>query len=362
MGTRQPEIRNLALGPNEPLEERIRALVEPRFAVAFDEAAESALRIVGPRELERTGSTALQHHRMRVALTPLLAIVPLDAPMSLVRECFRNGAADVIGYEELEDGLLRAIERAIRDADPSRGCGDHAELAESLRRRAGELERALRQLRQGYDETLAALVRALDVREHETASHSHRVAAYAVLLGLRSELGEDELETLYRGALLHDIGKIGIPDAVLLKPDTLSDTEWRVMRTHAEIGGNVLRSIGFLRSASDVPLSHHEAWNGSGYPAGLEGREIPLHARIFAVVDSYDAIRSERSYKCAYSHDHAVELLLGDAGVRLDPELAERFVAEPEETWKALEAASAGGSLTFEATLEACRSIEGDRS
>ncbi len=362
MGTRRPEIRSLALGPDEPLEERIRALVEPRFAVASDEAVEPALRIVGPRELERTGSEALQRHRMRVAVTPLIAIVPLDAPMSLVRECFRNGAADVIGYEELEDGLLRTIERAIRDADPARGCGDSEERAESLRRRAGELERALRQLRQGYDETLAALVRALDVRERETASHSHRVAAYAVLLGLRSELREDELETLYRGALLHDIGKIGIPDAVLLKPDTLDDAEWRVMRTHAEIGGNVLRSIGFLRDASDVPLSHHEAWDGSGYPAGLAGRQIPLHARIFAVVDSYDAIRSERSYKRAHSHDHAVGLLLGDAGVRLDPELAERFVAEPQGSWKTLEAASAGGSLTLEATLEACRSLGGGPS
>jgi putative nucleotidyltransferase with HDIG domain len=360
VGKNAAQRRGLVLGPDEPLEERIRALIEARFEVSADEVADGDLRIVGPRELERHGPEALRRHRMRATVTPLLSIVPLDAPMSLVRECFRMGAADVIGYEELEEGLLTAIERAIHDAEPARGCGDSDELAESLRRRASELERALRQLRQGYDETLAALVRSLDVRERETASHSHRVAAYAVLLGLRTELGEDELETLYRGALLHDIGKIGIPDAVLLKPDALSDAEWRVMRTHAEIGADVLRSIGFLRDASDVPGSHHEAWDGTGYPAGIEGREIPLHARIFAVVDSYDAIRSARSYKSAHPHDHAVELLLGDAGVRLDPELVEHFVGEPEQSWKTLEAASSAGSLTFEAALEACRSLEAD--
>jgi len=277
-----------------------------------------------------------------------------------VRDCFRGGAGDVIGYEELDESLLRTIERLIRDArgepdDP--GGADAAELAASARRRTAELERALHQIRQGYDETLAALVRSLDVREHETASHSHRVAIYSLRLGLRHELGEDELETLYRGALLHDIGKIGIPDAVLLKPGELCDEEWDVMRTHAALGADLVRSIGFLREASDVPLSHHEAWDGSGYPAGLAGCEIPLHARIFAVADSYDAIRSARSYKSARSHARALELILGDAGARLDPELVTSFVAEPGETWKALESVASGGSLTFEAALEACRAL-----
>ncbi len=337
-------------------------LVETRFEIDTTECVDAALRIVGPRELERTGPAALKRHRLRWPVTPLLAIVPLDAPMDLVRECFRSGAADVIGYEELDEGLLPGLERAIADARGARGSGDREELAESLRRRAGELERALRQLRQGYDETLAALVRALDVRERETASHSHRVATYAVLLGLRNELGEEELETLYRGALLHDIGKIGIPDAVLLKPDSLSEAEWQVMRTHAEIGADVLRSIGFLREASDVPQSHHEAWDGSGYPAGLRGREIPLHARIFAIVDTYDAIRSARSYKPAHPHGHAVELMLSDAGVRLDPDLVGTFVAEPPGSWQTLEAVAAGKSSTFEAALEACRALEGDPS
>ncbi|MBW2282417.1 MAG: HD-GYP domain-containing protein [Deltaproteobacteria bacterium] len=357
--------RGLALGPDEPLEERIRARVEPRFEIRVDAESPARddveLRIVGPRELEHAGSDALRRHRLRAAVTPLLVIVPPHATVSAVRDCFRSGAGDVIGYEELDESLLPTLERLIGDARaaaPSSADGaDAVELAASARRRASELERALHQVREGYDETLAALVRSLDVRERETASHSHRVAIYSVRLGLREELGEDELETLYRGALLHDIGKIGIPDAVLLKPGELCDEEWKVMRTHAALGADLVRSIGFLREASDVPLSHHEAWDGSGYPSGLAGTEIPLHARIFAIADSYDAIRSARAYKSARSHEQALEQLLGDAGARLDPELVAHFVSEPLETWKELESVASGASLTFEAALEACRAL-----
>ncbi|MFQ5514945.1 MAG: HD-GYP domain-containing protein [Myxococcota bacterium] len=221
---------------------------------------------------------------------------------------------------------------------------------------ARELAAALDALKHAYDETLAALVAALDHRERETAGHSQRVALYAVWLGLHIGLHEEELENLYRGALLHDIGKIGIPDAVLLKPGPFTPEEWDVMQGHARIGAEILSRISFLKPASDVPLAHHEAWDGSGYPAGLRGLAIPLHARIFAIVDSYDAIRTERPYKAAQPHEQAVARLRSAAGQRLDPELVGTFVGVAGDVWDGLAGRTEQGS-SFETVLEICRPL-----
>src|SRR5262245_23448891 len=315
------------------------------------------LRIVGPAELAAQGPRVLRRHRMRFPRTPALAIHAADASALLVRECFRAGAGDVIAAEELQAELHRSVEALLLRFSARRDRDRETELlASELGKHARDLEAALERLRESYDQTLNALVAAVDMRERETAFHSQRVAAYSVLVGLRLGLDDTELENLYRGALLHDIGKIGTPDAVLLKPGKFTEEEWVVMRRHAESGGRMLDSIGFLREASDVPHSHHEAWNGGGYPAKLAGEAIPLHARIFAVVDSYDAIRSKRPYKEPMTHAQALEQLDHASGKRLDPELVVVFKREPEATWSEIEK-SLEGVITFSTCIATCRRL-----
>ena len=317
------------------------------------------VRLVGPAELAADGVRGLRRRRMRPQRGPLLVIVPDDASRELVRECFRAGAQDVLALGEAPHCLVPAIWRAFERADSRADLpGETGEVAAELGRRARQIESALQQLQHSYDQTLEALVSALDLREQETADHSLRVALYALRLALRLGVPEASLRDLYHGALLHDIGKIGIPDYVLLKPGRLSEAEWQIMRTHARLGGDMLGAISFLSAACDVPLSHHEAWDGSGYPMGTAGAEIPLHARIFAVVDTYDALRSERPYKRAHSHAESVPLLVEAAGSRLDPAIVERFAQEPAESWEQL-AASAPRERGFAGAVAAARSLPG---
>jgi hypothetical protein len=291
------------------------------------------VRLVGPAELAAHGVHGVQRLYALEPHTSLLVIVPDGASRELVRECFRAGARDVLMLAEAPRCLAAALRRALEDVGTAL---------------------ALEQLRGSYEQTLKALVSAIDLREQETADHSMRVALYALRLALGLHLSEASLRDLYHGALLHDIGKIGIPDGVLLKPGPLSEPEWETMRTHAQLGGEILGAISFLSPARDVPLCHHEAWDGSGYPAGLAGESIPLHARVFAVVDTYDALRSRRPYKRAHSHTEAVALLRRAAGLRLDPEIVERFAAEPAECWERL-AVSAAAEHDFPGALAAAR-------
>jgi HD-GYP domain-containing protein (c-di-GMP phosphodiesterase class II) len=317
-----------------------------------------SLRLVGPAELDEGGTRILRQHRASWPNIPLIVLVSRDAPAEQVRDCFREGAHNVVHVDEIEASLARIAREALERAASRRSHEDEAQrMASELGKRAREVEAALDALKAAYDQTLAALVTALDLRERETACHSQRVAVYSVLVGLRIGLEGPELENLFRGALLHDIGKIGIPDAVLLKPSSFSAEEWKIMRGHTKIGADILRGISFLSPASDVPLAHHEAWEGGGYPAGLRATKIPLHARIFAVVDSYDAIRSERPYKAARAHAEAIESLRESAGKRLDPTLVECFAEEPEQTWEQLER-GLRNALTFEHALRACQAVK----
>jgi response regulator RpfG family c-di-GMP phosphodiesterase len=345
----------VGLAHEDPELPELRAWVEPEFAVRIGETAPCDVRVVGPAELASGGVRALRRHRLRAERAPLVVVVADSTPVALVRDCFRAGAADVVALSEAPRALAGVLRRAVDQAGMVRERDqDTAALATELGKRARQVESALEQLEQSYDETLKALVSALDLREQETADHSMRVALYALRLGLRLPVAEEALRDLYHGALLHDIGKIGIPDHVLLKPGSLSDAEWSVMRTHPRLGSEILSGISFLRSARDVPLCHHEAWDGSGYPAGMAGADIPLHARIFAVVDSYDALRSERPYKPACSHDEALPHLQRAAGRRLDPRIVACFAGEAPEIWERL-AASASRQSGFAGALDASR-------
>jgi putative nucleotidyltransferase with HDIG domain len=193
-----------------------------------------------------------------------------------------------------------------------------------------------------YHGTVRALVAALDAREHDTGRHSERVCAYAVRIGREMGLAPTALRSLALGALLHDIGKIGVPDAILLKPGKLSEEEWSCMREHPEQGARILNSTPFLREAVQVVRFHHERVDGAGYPCGLSGDRIPLAARIFAVADVYDALTSRRPYRQPLSHSEALYHIKRGAGTQFDPQVVASFARIPVAEW--VRAVEPGGS------------------
>jgi putative nucleotidyltransferase with HDIG domain len=181
-------------------------------------------------------------------------------------------------------------------------------------------------LAQAYDATLESWSRMLDLRDRETGDHTQRVVDLSVRLGQAMGLEPEALLYLRRGALLHDIGKMGTPDSILLKPGPLTDAEMLVMRRHPEVAYTMLADIDFLRPALDVPYAHHEKWDGSGYPRALQGEQIPLSARIFAVVDVWDALSSDRPYRSAWPPEKVYYHLREAAGSHFDPAVVEAFL------------------------------------
>ena len=183
------------------------------------------------------------------------------------------------------------------------------------------LQRSNRELSLAYDATIAGWSRALDLRDHATEGHSQRVAEITVKLARLFGLSEAELVQVRWGALLHDIGKMGVPDEILRKEDSLTETEWAIIKHHPVLAYELLAPIRYLRAALDIPYAHHEKWDGSGYPRGLKGEQIPLAARIFAVVDVWDALRSERSYRVSWPVERVRAHLVSLAGTHLDPQV-----------------------------------------
>ena len=196
---------------------------------------------------------------------------------------------------------------------------DNAQMFENLQRSNLELTLA-------YDATIEGWSRALDLRDHETEGHTQRVTALTLELAREMGLSETELVSMRRGALLHDIGKVGIADSILRKPGALNHEEREAMCLHTQYAYQMLAPIAFLRSAIDIPYCHHEKWDGTGYPRGIKGEEIPLAARIFSVVDVWDALRSERPYKKAWTAEETCEQIRGMAGTHFDPDVVAAFL------------------------------------
>jgi response regulator RpfG family c-di-GMP phosphodiesterase len=195
----------------------------------------------------------------------------------------------------------------------------HFDLIERLRR-------ANREVIQSYDATIQGWSRALELRDQETQGHSQRVTEMTLKLAVAMQYPESGLVHIRRGALLHDIGKMGIPDGSLLKPGPLNAAEWEIMRQHPQYAYDLLKGISFLEEALEIPYCHHEKWNGTGYPRGLKGEEIPLAARIFSVVDVWDALRSERCYQEAWPAEKALDYIRKQAGTFFDPQVVEVFL------------------------------------
>jgi putative nucleotidyltransferase with HDIG domain len=201
-------------------------------------------------------------------------------------------------------------------------------LSES-RQQAKQLEAAYEELEVTYDQTLTSLMSALDARDRETEGHSTRVSRLTCLLAEEIGLSDPHLKAIERGALLHDIGKIGISDTVLHKPGKLTEAEWKTMRIHPDIGARIVEGIPFLQDSLAVIRYHHERWDGSGYPIGLKGEEIPIQARIFAVADVFDALTSRRSYRSKSSAEEAIDYIKEQAGILFDPLIVEALTRLP---------------------------------
>jgi PAS domain S-box-containing protein len=198
------------------------------------------------------------------------------------------------------------------------------------------LQRSNQELTQAYDTTLEGWARALELRDRETEGHTRRVTDLTLRLARRLGINDDDLINIYRGVLLHDIGKMGVPDQILKKTGPLTELEWEEMRTHPQLAYDLLSPITYLRSSLDIPYCHHEHWDGSGYPRGLQGEQIPLSARIFSVVDIWDALLSDRPYRKAWPRQKVLEYLRQISGSMLDPRIAETFLmmvsdSTPEE-------------------------------
>ncbi len=188
-----------------------------------------------------------------------------------------------------------------------------------------------KRLKQVYESTLQGWARALELRDHETEGHSRRVTQIAVALAQKVDVPKEELKFIRWGALLHDVGKMSVPDSILLKPDKLSNEEFETIKEHPEIAKKLLEEIPYLENALSIPYFHHERWDGSGYPSGLKGEEIPLPARIFSVIDVWDALLSARPYKQAWSREDTLNYLDQNAGVLFDPAIVKAFFELADE-------------------------------
>lgn len=196
-----------------------------------------------------------------------------------------------------------------------------------LARARQETMDANRALREAYDATIEALTYAIDLKDEGTEGHSRRAAGLALDFARWLHIPEDQLEHIYRGALLHDIGKIGVSDAILLKRENLTEKEWNIMRQHADYAYHLLSRIEYLKPALDIPWCHHERWDGSGYPRGIAGESIPLSARLFAIVDAFDALIYDRPYHKGIPVEDALQEIERSAGTHFDPLLVSQFVA-----------------------------------
>ena len=225
----------------------------------------------------------------------------------------------------------RVIDFAAHDANLCRTFSAQVALAVQNAKLHEAARAAAEELSSAYEATLEGWSLALEMRDQETLGHTKRAARLACELAGALGVSEEDMRHMRRGALLHDIGKMVVPDAVLHKPGPLNDAEWALMRAHPVVAQEFLSRIEYLRPALDIPYCHHERWDGSGYPRGLKGTAIPLAARIFAVIDVYDALTSDRPYRSAWTPEAALEHIVNQAGRHFDPAVVEIFAARADE-------------------------------
>lgn len=249
-------------------------------------------------------------------------------------QAMRCGADDYLVKPLLESAVLASLERALHKRELEQQIENYRQhLEEIVAERTGQLREALQQIEHSYENTLQALGAAIDLRDNDTAGHSQRVCRYSLEIARAMGWPDKQLGSLARGAYLHDIGKLGVPDGILLKPGPLTADERKLMQRHAQIGYDLVKDIAFLADAAEIVLAHHERYDGGGYPRGLKGDEILLSARIFAVADTLDAITSDRPYRRASSFESGRETIRHLSGSQFDPRVVSVFLCVPEATW-----------------------------
>jgi putative nucleotidyltransferase with HDIG domain len=343
-----PQERILVVDDEESVRGVVAALLERSgYSATLTESAEEAIArlqqdpdydlILSDIMMPGTdGLTLLDHICADHPGMPVVMLSAID-DIHVVTSAFRRGAVDY---------LLKPFERAEFESIVMRGV-EHGRLRKQnttyrqnlesiVTSRTGRLRSTMQDLERSYDITLEAMGDALDLRDEETEGHSRRVTAYTVALAQAMGLEADELRVIARGAFLHDIGKIATPDSILLKPGKLSDEEMAIMKEHCERGYEMVRKIPFLREAAEIVYAHQERFDGTGYPRGLQGEEIPLGARIFAIADSLDAMTSDRPYRKGTTFAAATEEIVRCAGQQFDPQIVDVFLAVSNETWSEL--------------------------
>jgi len=308
-------VRELRRGGYDPLSQRVETAAAMRAALA---AGTWDLVVSDHSVLQFDSLAALNIVKESGNDTPFIIVSGTIGEERAV-EAMKAGASDYLMKGKLAR-LIPVVDRELADVKERRArrAAEH-----TVRERE---QQAVLELADAYEATLEGWARALDLRDRETEGHSRRVTEMTVRLARKMGVNEETCVHIRRGALLHDIGKMGIPDSILLKPSPLTPDEWEIMRRHPAYARDFLAPIEYLRAALDIPYCHHEKWDGTGYPRGLKGEEIPLAARMFAAVDIWDALRSERPYRPAWSDEQAREHLTSLSGTHLDPDVAGAFL------------------------------------
>jgi cyclic di-GMP phosphodiesterase len=281
---------------------------------------------------------------------PHLPVVMVSAihDISVAIDSMRRGAYDYLLKPFEREHLIATVQRALDHRQALQDNHNYQQnLEQVVRARTEMLRQAMEDLEHSYDVTLEALGDALDLKDSETEGHSKRVTAYTIALARAIGISPSEIKVIARGAFLHDIGKMAIPDEILRKPGKLTAEEEEIMRDHCSRGYHILRKIPFLSEAAAIVYTHQEHFDGGGYPSGLRGSEIPIGARIFAVADTLDAITSDRPYRNAQSFDMAREEILRCSGTQFDPAVVDIFLKIPNELWHELRNEINGQSRHF---------------
>jgi putative nucleotidyltransferase with HDIG domain len=279
------------------------------------------------------GMELLSEARRRYPHVAFLVTTGVDDVEVGVR-AMRSGADDYLVKPLQEGAVVAGLERALQKRHLEQQVECYRQhLEEMVSERTSQLQVALRKIESSYEETLKALASAIDLRDSETAGHSYRVCQYSLETARAMGLPGEKLRVIAQGGYLHDIGKLGIPDSILLKPGPLTSDERKLMQQHVEIGFDLVKGIPFLADAAEIILAHHERYDGSGYPRGLRAHEIPMGARIFAVADTLDAITSDRPYRRASPMETGRETVRCESGRQFDPEIVSTFLSIPEEAW-----------------------------
>jgi len=300
----------------------------------------SPLEALAAIELERPDVIIADYVMPEVNGIAFLELSVTRSPESARILCSAHTNLDVALHAVNAGQVHRIIPKPPREVEFVSAVRQAAETV-GLRRKNEELTAALRRqnlhlediVRERTEALLQGFVASLDARDSGTQWHSQRVARYARRLASQLGVTDPELTVIERGALLHDIGKIGVPDQILLKEGPLSSDEWRKMREHVQVGWALLQKVDYLRIASSVVLHHHERWDGKGYPGGISGDQIVIGARVFQVVDAYDAMTTDRPYRLRVSHDQACQRLAEVSGTQFDPAVVSAFLSVPPEEW-----------------------------